>query len=263
MIVPQRIGVEGPAGVHVWKEPLLRGISALFLPPQQQSQNVGIKCNLILGIGPVASTAIPELETALTDSDADVRTSAVLSLASLRSLEGLKTALAVADPQVRRIAIQSLGGKSSGEMISANVYEDMVNDPELSELGRRDFRRRYPPPSVAAQRGYGAAAIPLLIGTLDDTDEGNVTAAAYALANLGRTALPALQALQDSALHAPLRDTRVEALHALREIGPEGLPAISEALDDTDPSVRDYALKLLASYNGAGVPDSAAEHRAR
>lgn len=51
MIVPQRIGVEGPAGVQVWKEPLLRGISALFLPLQQQSQNVGIKCNLILGTG--------------------------------------------------------------------------------------------------------------------------------------------------------------------------------------------------------------------
>jgi hypothetical protein len=50
MSIPQRIGVERPTGIDIRKEPLFSGISTCFLPPQQQSQNVGIKRNLALRI---------------------------------------------------------------------------------------------------------------------------------------------------------------------------------------------------------------------
>jgi hypothetical protein len=48
MIVSQRIGMERPAGIHVWKQPLISGDRALLFPLHQQSQNVGIEYNLIL-----------------------------------------------------------------------------------------------------------------------------------------------------------------------------------------------------------------------
>lgn len=207
-------------------------------------------------LGPAASDAVPELENALNDSDADVRSSAVASLGDLRSLDGLKMALTISDPQVRRIAIERLGGMSPDEIGGAQQgYKEMLNDPELSELGRKSIQRLYPPPNANALRGHGVAALPSLIDALNDPEPNNATAAAHRLSVLGRQALPALEPLQNTVLHAASRDTRLEALHALREIGPEGLPAISEALDDAEQEVRDYAIKLLASYDrGVGVP---------
>jgi len=35
MIIPERIGVEWPARIEVWKEPLLGGIMTFLFPPQQ------------------------------------------------------------------------------------------------------------------------------------------------------------------------------------------------------------------------------------
>jgi hypothetical protein len=48
MIVPQRISMERPAGIYVWKQPLISGHRALLFPLYQQSQNVGIEYNFIL-----------------------------------------------------------------------------------------------------------------------------------------------------------------------------------------------------------------------
>ena len=206
-------------------------------------------------LGPAASDAVPDLESDLQDTDPDVRRSAAESLGNIRSLDGLMMALTNHDPQVRHIAIMRLGGMSGAEFGGAvKGYNEMLNDPELSELGRKELMKTNPPPSSAYLRGFDQAALPSLINALEDPDPNNATAAAGRLVNFGRAALPALDALKNSALHAASPATRSAALHALRSIGPEGLPTINEALQDPDSDVRNYANRLVASYAKSYVP---------
>lgn len=200
-------------------------------------------------LGPAAADAAPDLESALQDPDSDVRRSAAGSLGAVRSLDGLKLAVTNPDPQVRHIAIMRLGGMSGAEIADARAgYNETLNDPELSEVGRKKLQSLYPPPNVASQGGFGQAALPYLISALDDPDANNATAAADRLHNLGRAALPALESLENAALHGASPDLRSAALQALRSIGPAGKPAISQAMHDPDPNVSNYAIRLLASY---------------
>ena len=141
----------------------------------------------------------------------------------------------------------NLPGNSSAE--SNKVFPD----PELSEAGRQLLEKMYPPPTFAEQKGYGIEALSLLVSALNDPSELNSAAAAKGLGNLGHRALPALQPLETVALESPSPATRMEALHALKAIGQEGLPTIEKALRDREKSVRDYAIALLGSIEHRAI----------
>ena len=74
------------------------------------------------------------------------------------------------------------------------------------------------------------------------------------MSKFGRQALPALSSLERVASNSADPSTRGAAIEALKNIGLEGLPAIENALGDSDAQVRDYAIALLGSYGRAGVP---------
>lgn len=94
----------------------------------------------------------------------------------------------------------------------------------------------------------------MLESALNDSSENNAREAATALGKFGRQALPALSALEHVASNSAAPSTRGAAIEALKNIGPEGLPAIENAVGDSDAQLRDYAIALLGSYGRAGVP---------
>jgi len=101
---------------------------------------------------------------------------------------------------------------------------------------------------------FGVAAIPALESALQDSSEWNSREAANALGKFGRRALPAISSLEHAALSSPDPWTRVTTNHALKEIGPEGLPIIARGLQDSDENVRNDAIALVGSYGRAGTP---------
>jgi HEAT repeat protein len=148
-------------------------------------------------------------------------------------------------PQVRTAVVDTLS---------------ILNSPDAMRmvLSRSDKQLR----SQAIQeldRRHRSDTIPVLTSALEDSSRTNSAEAAAALGNLGRQALPAIGSLEQAALNSPDRETRLAAIHALRQIGSEGLPTIQKVLSDADVRVRDYAIAVLGSYGrGAGVPALAA-----
>jgi HEAT repeat protein len=92
-----------------------------------------------------------------------------------------------------------------------------------------------------------------LVADLTGGDESRAEAAVRGLAALGRSVLPALEAL----LASPEPDRRWWAVRALAEIDDPGAPALLKAaLNDIDPSVRECAALALRHRPHAGaIPD--------
>ena len=166
-------------------------------------------------LGPAASDAVPDLESDLQDTDPDVRRSAAESLGNIRSLDGLMMALTNHDPQVCHIAIMRLGLMSGAEFGGAvKGYNEMLNDPELVSWGVKRTNGASPPPALRT------CAVLTGRTPLHDKRPGKIQTPtmqpqqAGRLVNFGRAALPALDALKNSALHAASPATRSAALHA-------------------------------------------------
>lgn len=67
-------------------------------------------------------------------------------------------------------------------------------------------------------------------------------------------ALPAISCLEHAASNSADPSTRMAATEALKHLCPEGLPAIENAVGDSDAEVRDCAIAVLGSYGRTGVP---------
>jgi HEAT repeat protein len=176
------------------------------------------------------------------------------------------------DNSVRWLSVEGLGdmGQSAADLLPE--LQELVDDPSpevrssvveaLGKMGSVDSLSRVVASpdqqvrleAIRALAGNGAAAIPLLESELNDSSETNAKEAVIALSKFGRQALPALSSLEHLASNSAAPSTRGSALEALKNIGPEGLPAIENALGDSDAQVRDYAIALLGSYGRAGVP---------
>ena len=175
------------------------------------------------------------------------------------------------DNSVRRLSVEGLGdmGQNAADLLPE--LQGLVDDPSpevrpavveaLGKMGSVDSLSQVVASpdqqtrleAIRALAGNGAATIPLLESELNDSSETNAKEAATALGKFGRQALPALSSLEHLASNAADPSTRGEAIEALKNIGPEGLPAIENALGDGDARVRDYAIALLGSYGRAGV----------
>ena len=176
------------------------------------------------------------------------------------------------DNSVRRLSVEGLGamGQTAADLLPE--LQELVDDPSpevrasvveaLGKMGSvdslsqvvasQDQQVRFE--AIRALASNGAAAIPVLESELNDGSETNAKEAATALSKFGRQALPALSSLEHVASNSADPSTRGAAIEALKNIGPEGLPALENALGDRDAQVRDYAIALLGSYGRSGVP---------
>jgi|HubBroStandDraft_1064217.scaffolds.fasta_scaffold43067_2 HEAT repeat protein len=175
------------------------------------------------------------------------------------------------DDSVRRLSVEGLGdmGQNAADLLPE--LQGLVDDPSpevrpavveaLGKMGSVDSLRQViaspdqqvRSEAIRALASNGAAAIPALESELNDRSETNAKEAATALSKFGRQALPALSSLEHLASKSADPSTRGAAIEALKNLGPEGLPAIENALGDSDAQVRDYAIALLGSYGRAGV----------
>lgn len=175
------------------------------------------------------------------------------------------------DTSIRRLSVEGLGdmGHQAADLVPE--VQKLLDDPSpevrpavLEALGNMgavdsltqvlaspDQQVRFEAIQALAQNG--TAAIPALESALNDSSEANAREATTALGKFGRQALPALSSLEHVASNSAEPSTRGAALEALKHIGPEGLPAIENALGDSDAQVRDYAIALLGGYGRAGV----------
>jgi HEAT repeat protein len=176
------------------------------------------------------------------------------------------------DSSVRRLSVEGLGsmGRNANDLLPE--LQELLDDPSpevrpavveaLGKMGAVDSLSHVVAgpdqqarlEAIRALEGGGVAAVPMLESELNDSSETNAREAATALSKLGRQALPALSSLEHVASNAADPSTRGAAIEALKNIGPEGLPAIENALGDSDEQVRDYAIALLGTYGRAGVP---------
>jgi HEAT repeat protein len=176
------------------------------------------------------------------------------------------------DNSVRRLSVEGLGAMGQNAVDLLPELQELVDDPSpevrasvvealgkmgsvaslSQEVASPDQQVRFE--AIRALASNGAAAIPVLESELNDRSETNAREAATALSKFGRQALPALSSLERVASNSADPSTRGAAIEALKNIGLEGLPAIENALGDSDAQVRDYAIALLGSYGRAGVP---------
>jgi HEAT repeat protein len=180
----------------------------------------------------------------LKDEDSLVRQASVEGLQTLSAADLLPEIQSLAaDPsaEVRRVVAEAIGRMSSVDGLRAALSSP---DQQFRSVVIRELD----------SRRYAAVSVPALIPVLDDDSGPNAGEAATALGHLGRQALPALSALEHASLNSPDTSTRMAAMYALKQIGPQGLPAIEKALGDSDMQVRNQAIALLGSYGQAGVP---------
>jgi HEAT repeat protein len=176
------------------------------------------------------------------------------------------------DNSVRRLSAEGLGdmGQKAADLVPE--LQELVDDPSpevrasvleaMGKMGAVDsLTQAVVSPdqqvrldAIRALAPNGTAAIPVLESALNDRSEANAREAATALGKFGRQALPALSSLEHAASNSADPSTRMATIEALKHIGPEGLPAIENAVGDSDAQVRDYAIALLGSYGRAGVP---------
>lgn len=102
----------------------------------------------------------------------------------------------------------------------------------------------------------GAAAVPALLGALDDADEEIVSRAVFALGellSLAAEAVPALNALLPGHASAKVRQAAVEALGLIGPAAPEAVEGLIRSLSDADTQVRFMTGLSLARLGPAGA----------
>lgn len=204
------------------------------------------KAALILGqFGPEGRRAIPDLVKALKDESDAVRKNAAVALEQVGELPqthlpAVLEALADPNAEVRLALIATIKLMRS---------EAEAAGPTLGTLLKNDKDERVRRQAAAALGEISPkGAAPVLAAALMDDSAGVRSAAAEALAKLGREAAPALGALA-AALKDNQQDVRLGALKAITAIGPEAkavLPQIHSALKERDRETRLLALEAVA-----------------
>ena len=110
--------------------------------------------------------------------------------------------------------------------------------------------------AIARMGSLASSAVPHLVDSLEDPDEGVRLVSAHALGELGEAAhdalLPLIRALNDSS-----DGVRLAAACALPKVDPAGracVEALVRALVDASPSVRCYAAEAIGVLGDLGAP---------
>lgn len=186
-------------------------------------------------LGRRAVATVSELRRLLED-DADRSLRISLDFSSLRA--------------VRSDAAEALGriGPASKPALG-RLSEMMTSDPDY------EVRASAALALFRIEEGSPAALNALIACLKNDSDgPGGAEAAAYALAELGPKAAPAMEALTDSLKHREelVRAASVEAIAAIG--GPEAVKRVASALNDSDWIVQETAAEKLGDFGPAAAP---------
>jgi HEAT repeat protein len=225
--------------------------------------------------GEIAVRAVPDLITALQDSDKMVRRVAAFTLGRIgegaaAAVPMLVTALSDSEQEVREFAAFALGRIGEGASPAVPALVPALQDENSvvrfgAALALRQMGGAAEPATTAligalqdenqvvgqlaalalGEIGVSASsAIPMLEQMLRHPNSNIRFSASYALGQMGEAAVPVLI----NALNTGKADVRIPAAMALREIGRVGLsavPALVKALDDQNPEVRRAAAFAL------------------
>ena len=247
------------------------------------SRNQVLAADALGRMGPAAEEAVPDLVQLLTVENEDVRSHASNALAGIGevAVPSLISALKQPEPAMRTAATDVLGaiGPAAKEAIPAlaNLLGDQEQEvsrhaalalgrigpaavPELIEVAR--WRGRYATDMAStafATLKADTATVRELVKLMGNIKEDPAVRAfaAKALGNMpdkARGQMPELIRL----LGDENNDVRSAARWALGQTGPKGIPALREALKNSDPRVRAGAAFAIGSVGLAAeeaVPD--------
>ncbi|HXI83605.1 MAG TPA: HEAT repeat domain-containing protein [Verrucomicrobiae bacterium] len=202
------------------------------------------------------AASVPSLAEALRDKNALVRTAAASTLAHFDGASSIPVLIgALDDPDwhVRATVIMSLSATAGDqkdrialivEPIAAKLQNDpyaLVRDRAADALAHSDDEK-----AIAA----------LVRAIVSDDREARLHAHEAIIRSRAVSALPSLTGY----LHHPNRDVREKIIRIFGEIGGgEQLPAVIEALKDTDPVVRFAAVQALRRLRGEGLVEALQE----
>jgi HEAT repeat protein len=188
-------------------------------------------------LGQMGTPALPTLQVALRDPNASVRWAAAEALGQMGTpaLPTLQVALRDPNASVRIAAAKALG--RMGDPAALPELETALRNPKEVASSHQDVAK--------ALAQIGTTALPILQAVLRDPNASVHTAAAKALGQLGNpAALPALQA----ALRDPNASVRIAAAKALGQLGnPAALPALQAALHDSDKNMHVWVPRELGN----------------
>ena len=178
----------------------------------------------LLQLGAGAKAALPDLIKALDDSDKQVWSNAIATIAAI----GPEAVDAV--PKL----LEGLDSRSS-------------RGQRPRDRGQTLFRSAY------ALARIGEAAKPQLIAALKGPDTGLRIGAAKALGGMGPSAKEAIPALIENLGHDD-QEVRSEVIESLGLIGAEAVAPLRDALGLTDPRLREGSARALAAIGEAAAP---------
>jgi len=196
---------------------------------------------ILRDLGRDAAPATPALLTLLRDRDPNIRVVAAHALGNVggeAALDGLIAALSDKSPLARAAVAFALGAMGPGAAASAPQVRQRLADPDTNVR-------------VASARalwqitGDAAAAVPVLIATLNRPNAWDSALALGAMREAASNAVPALiNLIQREKVPRPLREMPVSAL-ALGQIGTPAVPALIEITMHRDARVRTSAAIAL------------------
>ncbi len=199
---------------------------------------------LLKEFDPVAKETVLALLEASEDGDARVRRRVASSLGEIRQPNQkidskLLRLVDDSSSDVRAAAIEALGKRGAQGSLVSRCLLRSLSDPALIvrlEAARALWKTTSDPTVV----------VPTLIATLPTTEGWR---AAYTLADIGRSASPAvpalLNALRKERVPRPYR-TPPSSAFALGHIGPAAIPGLAEVLKDHDSGIRISAVMALS-----------------
>jgi HEAT repeat protein len=258
------------------------------LGPHLKDAAVAVRTGVTMALRKGGSAAVPLLQTALADKEADVRRQAVLSLEVIVAktpatgkeiLPALLKALGDPSPALRIDLARTLsrcGPEALAPMLTlAGDKDARARAYALAGLGRLKpmpdkvlpvlAKRVKEDPEVMVRQSalltlgkLGKAAVPTVSAALADKEAAVQKAAVRALVAIGEEAKTAVPALKDTATKAENPDVRATAVAALGKMGKEGEEALLGVLGRDDSVTRLACLQYLGKQGKApksAVPD--------
>ena len=220
-----------------------------------QNRNADVRqraAGLLKEFDPVSSATVRALLNSTQDSESKVRRRVAASLGEIRQKNQCidSTLLRLVDDpsaEVRAAALGALGKR----VVRGSAVREKLNRALLDSAA---IERLEAARAIWKTTGETAIAVPALISILP-TSEG--WQAAYTLADIGRSASPAVpalvKALRKERVPRPFR-TPPSSAFALGRIGPAAIPGLADVLKDRDSRVRMSAVMAFALMGKEAKP---------
>ncbi len=216
---------------------------------QDSDRSVRLNGTKALGVlGAKAGAAVTALSGELNTNDPEYRTSVIETLgrigpAAAETTPALVATIESGPGEQRLAALRSLGQFGAKAGAAGNVVQTMMRDPS-AEIRAAAFK------TASRIAREDDSVISLLSVGLDDAESAVRTAAAEALGQFGEKARE-----YEQRLFAMLKTSgdRPAALDSLRQIKSQSIPLFAEALKNEDAAVRVFACESLTKLGAAAA----------